>query len=57
MISAYFDEDNIRKDIRNTLDIAGDCNLEIIMKDVSTVGNDPQRITRWVQIALEEVNK
>jgi len=50
-----FDEDAIRRDIRTTLDIAKDCNLEIVMKDVHTVADHPERVGRWVQIAREEI--
>lgn len=50
-----FDEDEIRQDIRNTLAAAGNCRLEIIMKDVHTLNNEPERISRWVEIAREEV--
>ena len=55
LVSVMFDEEEIRKDLRNTLRIAKDNVLEIIMKDVHTVGNEPWRITRWVEIAKEEV--
>ena len=57
MICASFNEDHIRADIRRTLEIAGQCPLEIIMKDTHTVQHEPRRITRWVQIALEEVGR
>ncbi len=53
-ICAMFDEDVIRDDLRQTLRIAGDGPLEIIMKDTHTVQNEPGRLTRWVEIALEE---
>lgn len=56
-ICAFFNVDLIRKDIRDTLDAAHDCALEIIMKDTHTVQNDPKRITDWVKIALEEAEK
>lgn len=52
-----FDEDAIRADLRKTLDVAGRCRLEIIMKDVHTLNNEPQRLARWVQIAREEVDR
>ncbi|HEY5587118.1 MAG TPA: hypothetical protein VIK78_21875 [Ruminiclostridium sp.] len=55
MVCTMFDEDAIRKDIRNTLKIAKDCVLEIVLKDTHTVENKPERISRWVEIALEEV--
>lgn len=55
MICVSFDENRIREDIRQTVNVAGEGILEIIMKDTHTVENKPERITRWVQIALEEV--
>lgn len=57
MICASFNEDAIRADVRRTLDIAGAGPLEIIMKDTHTVQNCPDRITRWVRIALSEVDR
>lgn len=57
MICTTFNEEEIRKDVANTLSIAGDGVLEIIMKDTHTVQNQPWRITRWVEIALEEVHR
>jgi hypothetical protein len=50
-----FDEAAIRNDIRQTLDLAHDCRTEIIMKDVHTLNNEPERLTRWVQITREEI--
>lgn len=49
-----FDEQRIRREIREALEIAKDCVLEIILKDLHTVENDPVRLSRWVQIAQEE---
>ncbi len=58
MIStSIFDENAIRADIRKTLDVAQHCRLEIIMKDVHTLNNEPERLARWVQIAREEIAK
>jgi hypothetical protein len=50
-----FNEDAIRADLRQTLGVAGDCRLEIIMKDVHTLNNEPARLARWVEIAREEI--
>ena len=50
-----FDEAAIRNDIRQTLDSAGGCRVEIIMKDVHTLNNEPERLARWVQIVRKEV--
>lgn len=53
-ICGHFDEDRIRKDIRNTLDIAKGCVLEMILKDTHTCEHDPSRLSVWVRIAQEE---
>ena len=49
-----FDEDAIRKGIREEMQLTRDCRMEFIMKDNKTIGNDPNRVKRWVQIAKEE---
>jgi len=48
-----FDEEAIRADLRNTLRIAGKCPLELVMKDVHTLNNHPERLGRWVTLARE----
>ena len=50
-----FDESSIRSNIRKTLEVARGCNIEIIMKDTHTVEKEPSRITKWVEIAFEEI--
>jgi len=57
MICSRFHEDEIRADIRTTLEAAGGQALEIIMKDTHTVQNDPDRISRWVGLARDEARK
>jgi hypothetical protein len=52
--TAVFDEEAIRRDARHTFDVARGCNVEIIMKDVHTLANQPERLARWVRIAREE---
>ncbi len=52
-----FDEDRIRADLREALQITRNCCVEIIMKDNHTIRNDPQRVIRWVQIAHEEAER
>jgi hypothetical protein len=51
------DENLIRADIRETLDITRGCVVELIMKDNHTLGRNPQNIVRWVEIAREEIEK
>jgi len=52
--TAIFDEAAIRADLRRTLDVARGCRIELIMKDVHTLHEEPQRLARWVAIAREE---
>jgi hypothetical protein len=46
------DWDEAEKAIRETLEIARGCCLEIVMKDTHTFHHDPTRIRRWTQMAL-----
>jgi hypothetical protein len=48
------DEDTIRTRLRQVFRHTRDCRVEAIMKDTHTIRNDPRRVVRWVQIALEE---
>jgi hypothetical protein len=52
-----FDEVAIRADIRKTLDVTlpRQCNVEIVMKDVHTLHDEPHRAARWVQLARQEI--
>jgi len=56
-ICLTFNDAAIRNDLSTTLALAGQGSLEIIMKDTATIQNEPWRISRWIQIALEEVDK
>lgn len=49
-----FDEEMIRAGLRETLSTTRDCRVEVIMKDNHTLGGDPGRARRWVQIAKSE---
>ena len=52
-----FEEDAVRKDLKNTLESCRrhGCPVELILKDVSTVRYDPKRLWRWAEIARELV--
>jgi len=52
-----FNEDRIRRIIREGFEIARDCVIEIILKDTHTCQNEPWRFTRWTEIAQEEANR
>jgi hypothetical protein len=55
--NSEFDEQAIRKDIARTLSVARDCRVELVMKDVHILYNQPERLGRWVEIAFEEIDK
>jgi hypothetical protein len=42
-----------RSDLRQFLDQARGCHVELIMKDISTVRYQPQRLWEWAEIAAE----
>ena len=50
-----FDADLVRRDLTETVEICRRHNTpcELILKDVSTVCNDPRRLTEWEKIAME----
>jgi hypothetical protein len=52
-----FDADLIRKDLTETVQICRRHNTpcELILKDVSTVCNDPSRLAKWEKIAMDVV--
>jgi len=54
-ISYKWDPEQARRQIREGMQIAGDCIIEVYMKDIETVQNDPQRLVDWCRIAQEEV--
>ena len=51
------DWSEVRKDLQYTFDLAkaNHVNLEIILKDISTVRFQPERLTKWAEIAMETV--
>ncbi len=53
----YWDEKIIREDIRKSLDIAGNLNMEIILKDVHTLFKEPDRLSKWTRIVRVEIDR
>lgn len=51
------DEDFIRKNIMESLQITKGCRIEIIMKDTHTIGRNPENVIRWTRIAMQEAEK
>jgi hypothetical protein len=46
-----------RQEIRDFLEAARGCHVELIMKDISTVRRQPQRLWEWARIAVEEAEQ
>ncbi len=53
----HLDEDFIRQELRRDLEITRGCIIEVIMKDNNTIGNNPNNVIRWCQIAREEAER
>lgn len=53
------DEDLVRQDLRRTIAAAKAHNrsLELLLKDISTVGGNPACLWRWQEIAMEEMQR
>ncbi len=53
-----FDEGKVKGHLQTTVDICerNGCPLELILKDISTVSYEPQRLWKWADIAMEVVN-
>jgi hypothetical protein len=55
LAESQWDPDEARKSIRQFLEkTEGACHIELIMKDISTVRYEPQRLWDWAAIAMEE---
>lgn len=50
-----WDVERARRWLRGALDELQGCHVEVIMKDVSTVRRQPQRLWEWAAMAMEEV--
>jgi hypothetical protein len=59
LAAGTMDWDAVRADLRRSIDAAhaNHVNLEIILKDISTVRFNPERLTIWARIAMEEVQE
>jgi len=52
-----FDEEVIRAEINNQLDKTAGNPTEFILKDISTVKGEPERIDMWSRVVSEEIDK
>jgi hypothetical protein len=52
-----FDENSVRAELSSKFAAMKNCSVEVILKDISTVQNKPERLWRWAEIAMEEAKK
>ena len=57
MVSCGFDPDYVRTKLRNDLEGCRECHVDITLKDVETVQNDPTRVKKWVRITREVIDE
>lgn len=53
---AYPDWDLAKKDVRDTLAAAKNCNLELCFRDIYTVDGDRSRLSKWVEMTRALMN-
>lgn len=52
-----FSPELVRQDIRNKLEMTRDCVVEVVLKDLSSIDNEPSRIETWSRIVKEEIDR
>ncbi len=57
MVSYSFDEARIRAILKRDLASCQGCHVDITLKDVETVGRDPERVRSWVRVAREVIGE
>jgi hypothetical protein len=57
MVSYGFDPERIRSILRRDLALCKECHTDITLKDVETVGGDPTRVKRWVELTREVIEE
>jgi len=57
MVGYGFDEDRIRKTIGHAMDATKGLHVHVLLKDIETVGGEPERLARWVRVAREVIEE
>ncbi len=57
MVSYSYDEDRILGILRRDLQACRQCHVDITLKDVETVGNDPTRVKKWVRLTRQVITE
>ncbi|MCC8180332.1 MAG: hypothetical protein LIP23_05405 [Planctomycetes bacterium] len=50
-----FQREQAKKNLTDVMDMGKGCRIEFIMKDVTTVRNDPRRLWEWAEMAMQIV--
>lgn len=53
MVCCGFDPDHVRTGIKRDLEAAKGCHIDITLKDIQTVENQPERLREWVRVVRE----
>lgn len=53
LASQTWNPDLVREELKTKLEITKRCNVEMVIKDISTVNHQPQRLWEWTKIASE----
>ena len=56
-VTQTFDEAQAKKEILEMLQQSEGASIELIMKDISTLNHEPQRLWKWARIAQETVDE
>ena len=58
-VTSHWNESVVRSDLKMIIEQIAEAGIafEIIMKDISTVGYQPQRLWDWARIAMDEAEK
>lgn len=54
-VTINFSEENVRRTIKEGMEIAGDHIIEVYLKDIETVSGDPEILRKWTAITKEIV--
>jgi hypothetical protein len=57
LASDVFDLAAARQGLRTNLEASRGCRVEVILKDVSTIRGDPDRLVAWMGMAQEEIDR
>jgi len=57
MVSYGFDRDRVRSILRRDLEACRDSHVDVTLKDVETVGKDPERVKNWVAVTRSVIDE